>query len=97
MGTLIISGKIGSNKPLSCSTNIMNNRIVSRGRYPRRIVSPLDSILSRMYRRMRMGRIQKMLKVQGQMFCPGRKNLNFVYTEEAKLFHLVTDLVKAPL
>ena len=32
---LFLVNLTGSNEPLCCSTNIMNNRTVSRGRYPR--------------------------------------------------------------
>ena len=67
-----------SNYPLGSSANSMDNRTVGRRRNNSQIVSPLNSVDRRMHRRMRLGRIQDMLKVQGHMLRLSRESLDFI-------------------
>jgi len=66
------------NYPLGSSANIMDNGTVGRRRNISQIVSPLNTVNCKIHRRMRLGRIQDMLKVQGHMLRLSRESLDFI-------------------
>ena len=76
-----------SNYPLGSFANSMDNRTVGRRRYTSQIVSPLNFVDRRIHRRMRLGRIQDMLKVQGHMLRLSRESLDFI-RGNGKMFYL---------
>ena len=67
-----------SNYPLGSLANSMDNRTVGRRRNTSQIVSPLNFLDRRIHRRMRLGRIQDMLKLQSHMLWLSRESLDFI-------------------
>ena len=77
-GRLLFVSHSCSNYRLGSSANSMDNRTVGRRRNNSQIVSPLNSVDRRIHRRMGLGRIQDMLKVQGHMLRLSRESLDFI-------------------